>query len=81
MFVHLEAVAFLRRCGADISRIRKLLRCDINEYKIRAQAVQNTEIFMEHYAIAQCDAKGVSPPTIVGAEVARLLEVTRQSDI
>ena len=73
-----EAVAFLRRCGADISRIRKLLRCDINEYKIRAQAVQNTEIFMEHYAIAQCDANGCESPTIVGAKIANeLLDVDK----
>ena len=73
-----EAVAFLRRSGADISRIRKLFRCDINEYKIRAQAVQNTEIFMEHFAIAQCNANDCESPTIVGAKIANeLLDVDK----
>ena len=69
---------FLNKPGADISRIRKLFRCDINEYKIRAQAVQNTEIFMEHFAIAQCNANDCESPTIVGAKIANeLLDVDK----
>ena len=40
-----EAVAFLRRSGADITRIRKLFRTDLDEYKVKAEAIQNTEIF------------------------------------
>lgn len=39
-----EAVAYLRRSGADILRIRKMFRSDINEYKVRAEAIQNMEI-------------------------------------
>jgi c-di-AMP phosphodiesterase-like protein len=68
-----EAVAFLRRSGADISRIRKLFRADFNEYKVKAEAIQNTEIFMDSYAIALCNANHCESPTIVGAKIANEL--------
>ena len=65
-----EAVAFLRRSGADIIRIRKMFRSDIEEYKIRADAIQNTEIFMDCFAISPCNADNCESPTIVGAKIA-----------
>lgn len=68
-----EAVAFLRRSGADISRIRKLFRADLAEYKVKAEAIQNTEIFMKAYAIALCNANHCESPTIVGAKIANEL--------
>ena len=34
-----EAAAFLRRNGADVTRVRKLFREDALEYKARADAV------------------------------------------
>ncbi len=72
-----EAVAFLRRSGADISRIRKLFRTDLAEYRVKAEAIQNTEIFMKSYAIALCNANHCESPTIVGAKIANeLLDIT-----
>ena len=68
-----EAVAFLRRSGADITRIRKLFRTDLNEYKVKAEAIQNTDIFLDHYAISLCDANDCESPTIVGAKIANEL--------
>lgn len=65
-----EAVAFLRRCGADIIRIRKMFRSDIAEYKVRAEAIQNTEIFLDSIAIAPCNADNCASPTIAGAKIA-----------
>lgn len=65
-----EAVAFLRRSGADIIRIRKMFRSDISEYKVRAEAIQNTELFMDSFAIALCNADNCVSPTIVGAKIA-----------
>lgn len=65
-----EAVAFLRRNGADIIRIRKMFRSDLSEYMTRAEAIQNTEIFMDAYAIAPCNADNCTSPTIVGAKIA-----------
>lgn len=68
-----EAVAFLRRSGADITRIRKLFRTDLNEYKVKAEAIQNTDIFLDHYAISLCNANDCESPTIVGAKIANEL--------
>ena len=68
-----EAVAFLRRCGADIFRIRKMFRTDLIEYKVRAEAIQNMESFMGCYAIAPCNAEQCVSPTIVGAKIADTL--------
>lgn len=68
-----EAVAFLRRSGADITRIRKLFRSDLNEYKVKAVAIQNTDIFLDHYAISLCNANNCESPTIVGAKIANEL--------
>ena len=65
-----EAVAFLRRNGADILRIRKMFRSDLAEYKVRAEATQNTELFMDSFAIAPCNADECTSPTIVGAKIA-----------
>ena len=65
-----EAVAFLRRSGADIIRIRKMFRSDIEEYRVRAEAIQNTEIFMDSFAISPCNADNCESPTIVGAKIA-----------
>lgn len=68
-----EAAAFLRRSGADIIRIRKLFRSDLTEYKVRAEAIQNTEIFMNSFAISLCNADHCESPTIVGAKIANEL--------
>lgn len=72
-----EAAAFLRRCGADIVRVRKMLRDDLNSYRARAEAVRNAEIYKECFAISRCSPEGVDSPTIAGAQAANeLLNVT-----
>lgn len=68
-----EAAAFLRRCGADITRVRKIFRSNTVEYRLRAAAVHEMEIFMDHYAITECKAEGVDSPTVLGAQVANEL--------
>lgn len=67
-----EAAAFLRRCGADVSRVRKLLREDMNTYKAKAEAIRNMELFMGCYAIAVSpgNMEGISSPTILAAQTA-----------
>ena len=35
-----EAAAYLRRCGAEVTRVRKLLRDDMKSYKAKAEAVR-----------------------------------------
>lgn len=67
-----EAAAYLRRNGADITRVRKLFRDDISEYKARAEAVSNAELYKGCYAISTCSAN-VASPTVTGAQAANEL--------
>ncbi|MDE5932104.1 MAG: DHH family phosphoesterase [Lachnospiraceae bacterium] len=68
-----EAVAFLRRNGADVTRVRKLFRDDAIEYKTKADAVSRAEIYKQSYAITVCHGEHVQSPTIVGAQAANEL--------
>lgn len=68
-----EAAAYLRRSGADITRVRKMFRSDMLEYKLRAEAIHNMEVYLNAYAITECKAEGVESPTILGAQVANEL--------
>ena len=68
-----EAVAFLRRNGADVTRVRKLFRDDAIEYKTKADAVSQAEIYRQSYAITVCRGEHVQSPTIVGAQAANEL--------
>lgn len=68
-----EAAAFLRRNGADVTRVRKLFRDKMEDYKARAEAVREAEVFEEAFAISVCPAEGVESPTIVGAQAANEL--------
>jgi len=68
-----EAAAFLKRCGADITRIRKMFRNDMAEYKARAEVVRHAEVYGDHYAISACPNEGLESPTIVGAQAANEL--------
>ena len=40
-----EAAAFLRRNGADVTRVRKLFRDSMEDYKARAEAVRQAEVY------------------------------------
>ena len=68
-----EAAAFLRRCGADVTRVRKMFRNDMGDYKARAEAVRNAEVFRQAYAITSCVGKGLESPTVIGAQTANEL--------
>jgi c-di-AMP phosphodiesterase-like protein len=68
-----EAAAFLRRNGADMTRVRKTFRNDMDTYKARAEAVRNAEAFMGCYAISTCPADGLESPTVIGAQAANEL--------
>ena len=68
-----EAAAFLRRCGADVTRVRKLFREDVDAYRAKADAVSRAEIFREVYAISECTSEDVASPTVIGAQAANEL--------
>ena len=65
-----EAAAFLRRCGADVTRVRKMFRDGASEYKAKAEAIRNAEIYKNAYAMSICPTEGLESPTEVGAQAA-----------
>jgi c-di-AMP phosphodiesterase-like protein len=67
-----EAAAFLRRCGADVTRVRKMFRNDMSEYKARAEAVRHAELY-RGFALSVCPNENLESPTIVGAQAANEL--------
>ena len=72
-----EAAAFLRRHGADVTRVRKMLRNDMNEYKAIASAVSKSEVNKSAFAITVFDGEGLESPTIGGAKAAnQLLDIS-----
>ena len=68
-----EAAAFLRRSGADVTRVRKLFREDAGEYKAKADAVSQAEIYRGAYAISVCPSDNLQSPTIIAAQAANEL--------
>ena len=68
-----EAAAFLRRNGADVTRVRKLFREDADEYKAKADAASQAEIYKNSYAISVCTGEGLASPTVIGAQAANEL--------
>ena len=65
-----EAAAYLRQCGADVTRVRKTLRDSADSYKAKAEAVGSAETFMEYYALSICNAEGLEDANVVGAQAA-----------
>lgn len=68
-----EAAAFLRRCGADVTRVRKMFRENVEDYRAKGEAIRNAELFREHFAISVCPSEGLESPTVVGAQAANEL--------
>ncbi len=68
-----EAAAFLRRSGADVTRVRKLFREDASAYKAKADAVSQAEIYRQYFAVSVCTAEDFLSPTIIGAQAANEL--------
>lgn len=64
-----EAAAFLRRAGADSTRVRRLFQDDMETYRIKAAAVKDAEIWKEQVAVAVVDAPATHA-NILAAQVA-----------
>ena len=65
-----EAAAYLRRNGADVTRVRKMFRDDAASYKAKAEIVSNAEIYSGAFALSVTPDSIVDSPTIIGAEAA-----------
>ena len=71
-----EAAAFLRKCGADMIRVRKAYRSDMESYKQLSEGVAGAEIYLDNFAISEVPTVGVDSPTVLAAKVANdLLDV------
>lgn len=68
-----EAAAYLKRSGAEVTRVRKMLRNDMACYKARAEAVRHAEVYRGAFAISVCPSEDLESPTIVGAQAANEL--------
>ena len=68
-----EAAAFLRRAGADVTRVRKMFREDMEHCRIRTAIINKAEIYMNEFAISTFDGVNVSGATVVGAKAANAL--------
>lgn len=72
-----EAAAYLKRAGAEVTRVRKLLRDDMRSYKAKAETVRDTEVYRGAFAIAVCPSDNLESPTVVCAQAANeLLNIT-----
>ena len=65
-----EAAAYLRRNGADVTRVRKLFRDDLEDSRAKAKTIADAEIFRNEYAISICPSEGLHSPTVVAAQAA-----------
>ena len=70
-----EAAAYLRRCGADITRVRKMFRDDMESYRAKAEAMRMAEVYREQYAIAECPSDIASPTVLAPQTANELLDI------
>ena len=68
-----EAAAYLRRCGADITRIRKVFREDFSDYQAKAEAISRADIYRDFFAISSVSCEGTESPTVLCAKTANEL--------
>ena len=68
-----EAAAYLRRCGADVTYVRKLLRDDMASYRAKAAVISSAEVYRDVFAIARGEHLGIESPTIIGAQASNEL--------
>jgi c-di-AMP phosphodiesterase-like protein len=68
-----EAAAYLKRSGAETTRVRKMLRNDMDSYKAKAEVVRHAEVYRGAFAISVCPSENIENPTIVGAQAANEL--------
>jgi c-di-AMP phosphodiesterase-like protein len=69
-----EAAAYLRRAGADVTRVRKLFRDDASEYMAKADTVSHAMVYQKYYAMSvNRPNDNITSPTVIGAQAANEL--------
>ncbi len=68
-----EAAAFLRRNGADVTRVRKMFRDNMEDSKAKARVISGAEQFAEGFVISVCSSDNLDSPTVISAQAANEL--------
>lgn len=68
-----EAAAYLKKCGADLDGIRKMLRDDPNRIRAKATVISDAYIFREGFIIGSLNGDELDSPTEIGAQAANEL--------
>ena len=68
-----ESCSYLKKSGADVTRVRKMFRTDLDVYRQKMNGVQNAELFMDDYVIGVLPSEGVDSPTVLSAQIANEL--------
>ncbi len=71
-----EAAAYLRRNGADSTRVKMLFQYDMDSYRARAEAIRNTEIYKVNYAISVLKPRDDSDYMTISQLADELLSIT-----
>jgi c-di-AMP phosphodiesterase-like protein len=66
-----EAAAYLKKSGADVMRVRKMFRTDIETYRQKAEGVRNAEMVLDTFAISVINPdEGPESPVVLTAKIA-----------
>lgn len=68
-----ESCSYLKKSGADVTRVRKMFRTNLDVYRQKMNGVQNAELFMDDYVIGVLPSEGVDSPTVLSAQIANEL--------
>ncbi|MCR5544343.1 MAG: DHH family phosphoesterase [Eubacterium sp.] len=70
-----EAASYLRKSGADVTRVRKMFRSSMTEMKERARGINNASVYMDRFVLSYVDPDPESGdmPTVAVAKAANEL--------
>lgn len=71
-----EAAAYLRKCGVDIIKVKKLFQSDLNSYNEIANIVKNAEMYDNSIAIAMYDKEDKDTNLICAKAADELLTIS-----
>ena len=71
-----EAAAYLRKCGADIIRVKKWFQSDLGTYSIISEIVSNAEIINDNIAISIFDKGDINSNVICAKAADELLSIS-----
>ena len=73
---YVEAAAYLRKCGVDIIKVKKLFQSDLNSYNEIANIVKNAEMYDNSIAIAMYDKEDKDANLICAKAADELLTIS-----